>query len=197
MMEKKSLSLEAKAHRRRLLEGMASSVALKGYAATTISDIVREAGVSRRTFYEQFATRSDCLIALYEAASERALTVLRSALDSQRPWQLQLERVLEAYLSSLATNPALLRTLYIEIWGLGMPGLAVRRRVNQDIAGFMMTVINQAPSSPRLTPDMALAVVGGVNELILLAIEEGRVDSLTQIASTCAALVRAASAGTP
>lgn len=197
MMEKKSLSLEAKAHRRRLLEGMASSVALKGYAATTISDIVRAAGVSRRTFYEQFATRSDCLIALYEAASERALTVLRSALDSQRPWQPQLERVLEAYLSSLATNPALLRTLYIEIWGLGMPGLAVRRRVNQDIAGFMMTVINQAPSIPRLTPDMALAVVGGVNELILLAIEEGRVDSLTQIASTCAALVRAASAGTP
>jgi hypothetical protein len=42
MLEKKPLSFEAKAHRRRLLEGMARSVALKGYAATTISDIVRE-----------------------------------------------------------------------------------------------------------------------------------------------------------
>ena len=136
-MEQKTISLVARAHRRRLLEAMASSVALKGYAATTISDIVREAGVSRRTFYEQFATRSDCLIALYEAASERALTVLRSALDRQRPWQPQLDQVLEAYLDSLATNPALLRTLYVEIWGLGRLGCAPscqpgHRRLHDD-----------------------------------------------------------------
>ena len=195
-MEQKTISLVARAHRLRLLEAMASSVALKGYAATTISDIVREAGVSRRTFYEQFATRSDCLIALYEAASERALTVLRSALDRQRPWQPQLEQVLEAYLDSLATNPALLRTLYVEIWGLGVPGLAARRRVNQDIADFMMTVINEADTVPSLNIDMALAVVGGVNELILLAIEQGRAANLAQFAATCAALVRAVSAST-
>ena len=37
-------------HRTRLLQGLAQSVATKGYADTTIADIVREAGVSRRTF---------------------------------------------------------------------------------------------------------------------------------------------------
>ena len=45
----------ANEHRHRLLEGMAQAVAEKGYADTTIADIVREAGVSRRTFYEHFA----------------------------------------------------------------------------------------------------------------------------------------------
>jgi AcrR family transcriptional regulator len=197
MIQNEPVTIEAKAHRKRLLEGMASAVAVKGYAAVTIADIVREAGVSRRTFYEQFASRSDCLIALYEAASERALAVLRSALDPGRSWQEQLEPVLVAYLASLASNPALLRTLYIEIWGLGLPGLAARRRVNQAIAGFMLEVINQSPAAPELRPEMALAVVGGVNELILLAIEQDRVSQLTDIAVTGAELVRAVLAGAP
>lgn len=50
-------------HRARLLEGMARAVAAKGYADTTIADIVREASVSRRTFYENFADKAECLIA--------------------------------------------------------------------------------------------------------------------------------------
>lgn len=197
MMQNEPVTSEAKAHRRRLLEGMASAVAIKGYPAVTIADIVREAGVSRRTFYEHFASRSDCLIALYEAASERALAVLRSALDPGHSWQQQLEPVLAAYLASLASNPALLRTLYIEIWGLGPPGLAARRRVNQAIAGFMLEVINQSPATSGLRPEMALAVVGGINELILLAIEQDRVAELAEIAGTGASLLRAVLAGTP
>jgi AcrR family transcriptional regulator len=196
-MHIKAITSEAKAHRKRLLEGMASAVAVKGYAAVTIADIVREAGVSRRTFYEHFVSRSDCLIALYEAASERALAVLRSALDPEHSWQQQLEQVLAAYLASLASNPALLRTLYIEIWGLGPPGLAARRRVNQAIAGFMLEVINRSPAAPALRSEMALAVVGGVNELILLAIEQDRVAHLAEIAVTGAELVRAVMAGKP
>jgi AcrR family transcriptional regulator len=197
MMQNEPVTSESKAHRRRLLEGMASAVAIKGYPAVTIADIVREAGVSRRTFYEHFASRSDCLIALYEAASERALTVLRSALDPERSWQQQLEPVLASYLASLASNPALLRTLYVEIWGLGPPGLAARRRVNQAIAGFMLEVINQSPAAPGVRPEMALAVVGGINELILLAIEQDRVAELAEIAGTGAELVRAVLADMP
>ncbi len=50
-------------HRARLLEGMARAVAAQGYADTTIADIVREAGVSRRTFYEHFSDKTDCLSA--------------------------------------------------------------------------------------------------------------------------------------
>ncbi len=48
-------------HRSRLLEGMAVAVAQKGYAAVTIADIVREASVSRRTFYEHFGSKAECL----------------------------------------------------------------------------------------------------------------------------------------
>ena len=71
---------DAADHRRRLLDAMSHTVALKGYADTTIADLAAEARVSRRTFYEHFDDKAQCLIALYDAASAQALEVLRSAI---------------------------------------------------------------------------------------------------------------------
>jgi AcrR family transcriptional regulator len=184
-------STDATEHRQRLLDGMARSVAAKGYGDSTIADIVREASVSRRTFYEHFATKADCLIALYEAASHNALNVLRASIDPARSWQTQVEQAMEAYLGCLASNPILMRTLFVEILGLGAAGLAVRRRMNQEIADFMLEVINAREGRSVMTGDMAVAVVGGVNELVLQAIEQNRVQDMKTIAATTATLVRA------
>lgn len=178
-------------HRSRLLEGMARAVAAKGYAGTTIADIVREASVSRRTFYEHFQAKSECLIALYEAASHNALKVLRAGIDPAHPWQAQVEQALAAYFGALAANPLLMRTLYIEILGLGPEALAARRRVNGEIARFMLEVVNGAPGGGALSPQMATAVVGGINELVLEYIERDDEERLVELVKPAAQLVRA------
>lgn len=184
-----------RAYRSRLLEGMAHSVALKGYADTTVADIVREAGVSKRTFYECFATKKDCLIALYVAASHGAFKVLKDAIDPARDWQTQVDHALNAYLGCLAGNPALLRTLFIEILGLGPAGLQVRRQMNQELADFVVQVVHaghrHSPQDAALTAAMAMAVVGGINELVLQAIESDRTAELAVLTPACSALVRA------
>jgi len=179
-------------HRTRLLEGMAQAVAHKGYAAVTIADIVREASVSRRTFYEYFDGKADCLVALYEAASRNLLKVLRGAIDPAQPWQTQVEHALGAYLEGLAANPVLMRTLYVEILGLGRQGLAARRRVNQEIAAFMLAVVNGSTPAPRvLSAHMAMAIVGGINEMVLQCIEQDRTERLGELVGPAAELVRA------
>jgi AcrR family transcriptional regulator len=180
-------------HRQRLLEGMGRAVALKGYAETTIADIVSEACVSRRTFYEHFQTKADCLIALYEAASMNALNVLRNAIDPSRDWHDQVEQAMTAYFGCLSQNPALMRTLFIEILGLGTVGLSARRRMNREIADFMLKVVNGNPALEKgkeLTPEMAMAVVGGINELVLQAIEQDQVSRLQQLVDPAVKLVR-------
>lgn len=177
-------------HRSRLLEAMAEVVAAKGFADTTIADVVAHASVSRRTFYEHFATKADCLVALYEAASHNALKVLRGAIDPSHDWGVQLERALGAYLACMATNPVLMRTLFIEILGLGTQGLAARRRVNLEIAGFMLGVINARRAVP-LSPELAMAVVGGIHELVLQAVEDGKVTELQALTETASQLVKA------
>lgn len=185
-------------HRKRLLEGMAHAVAAKGYGDTTIADIVREASVSRRTFYEHFNTKAECLIALYGAASHNALKVLRDAIDPAHEWQTQVETALGAYLGCMAASPVLMRTLFIEILGLGAEGLAARRRVNQEIADFILRVVNGPGGHPRATPlpgDLAMALVGAINELILQYIEQDRVAQLQELVGPASQLVRAVTEG--
>lgn len=174
---------------------MAHAVAAKGYGDTTIADIVREASVSRRTFYEHFSTKADCLIALYEAASHNALQVLRDAIDPDHDWHTQVERALTAYLGCMVASPVLMRTLFIDILGLGAEGLAARRRVNQEIADFMLVTANasQGEGGP-LSPRMAMAVVGGITELVLQYIEEDRVAHLLELVEPSSRLVRAVAA---
>lgn len=185
----------AKAYRARLLEGMAHSVAAKAYGDTTVADIVREAGVSKRSFYECFSSKDECLIALYVAASHGALKVLKESIDPGRDWKTQVEHALGAYLACLASNPALLRTLFIEILGLGDPGLQVRRRMNQELADFVVQVVHaghaHTPQEAARHSIMAMAVVGGINELVLQAIESGRTAQLAELTQPCSALVRA------
>jgi AcrR family transcriptional regulator len=185
----------ANPYRARLLEGMAHSVAARAYADTTVADIVREAGVSKRSFYECFASKDECLIALYVAASHGALKVLKESIDPGRDWKTQVEHALGAYLACLASNPALLRTLFIEILGLGSEGLRVRRRMNQELADFVVQVVHagheHTPQEAARHTTMAMAVVGGINELVLQAIESGRTADLAELTQPCSALVRA------
>ncbi len=183
-------------HRQRLLEAMAQAVATKGYADTTIADVVSLATVSRRTFYEHFATKADCLIALHQAASRNALQVLRGALNPARHWQTQVEQALVAYFSCLAQNPVLLRTLFVEIHGLGSPGLASRRQANAQLAQLMLDVVNaDKDRSEPLPPAMAMAVVGGINEWVLELIEQDRLADLPQLAGPASRLVLAVAGG--
>jgi AcrR family transcriptional regulator len=176
-------------HRSRVLEGMAHAVSRKGYAETTIADIVGEASVSRRTFYEHFASKAECLIALYEAASRNALKVLRDAIDPSHEWPTQVERALRAYLDGMASNPVLVRTLFIEILHLGAEGLAARRRVNREIADFILQVVNGRGREKAITRDMAMAIVGGINELVLEYIEQDKVPSLGELVEPASRLV--------
>ncbi len=182
-------------HRRRLIHAMGGCAADRGYAATTIADIVREAGVSKRTFYEYFSSKEACFLALYRAVSAAALRTLSEAVDPNRPRHDQLDRALQAYFAHLSAGPTLLRTLFIEVQQLGDEGAAARREVMLQLADFMLQTVNDgrggASTLPELTPPMAMAAVGAINELVLQAIERGQAADLVQLTGTARDIVRA------
>lgn len=182
-------------HRVRLLQALGTVSADKGIAAATIADIVREAGVSKRTFYEHFSSKEDCFLALYRAVSASALRTLRDALQPERPWHSQIETALGAYFIHLSAGPRLLRTLFVEVHQLGEQGAAVRREVMQHLAVFMLQTVNRsAPggvTGRTLSPTMAMAAVGGINELVLQAIERHEEADLTALTTAASEVVRA------
>lgn len=175
-------------HRARLLQAMATVAASQGLAATSIAAVVAEAGVSKRTFYEHFTDKDACFLELYRAASGSALRTLREAVQPQRAWQDQVEHALGAYFAHLSSGPQLIRMLFVEIHHLGAAGAQVRREVMQHLADFMLETINA--EQEVLTPTMAVAAVGGIQELVLQAIERGEAAQLERLTPSASAVVR-------
>jgi AcrR family transcriptional regulator len=182
-------------HRVRLMEGMAAAVSEKGYAATTIADIVRHSRVSKRTFYEHFADREACLLACYAEGSELALRAVAEAARGAGPWPRRVRAATHAYLAALQARPALTRTLLVEVLGAGPRALALRRTVLRRFAKLLCDLVEAGrrdhPEVRELTPAMATALVGGINELVLSTVERGGVGQLGQLEETIAELVRA------
>ncbi len=181
--------------RLRLIEGFALALTEKGYAAATIADIVRHARVSKRTFYEHFADKEACFLAVYAAASELTLNEIVRATEAESDWEAQLDAAVHAYLKVLESRPALTRTCLLEIQAAGPNALRMRRQVQQAFADQMRAFAEQArarhPDLRSISPTMAAALVGGINELVLLHVESGPSDRLLELADTASELMRA------
>src|SRR5690349_14658926 len=69
--------------RERLIAGLAEAVAEHGYSGTTIAHITSHAAVSRRTFYEHFASKDECFIAAYDSVMEQLRERVAAAFDAE------------------------------------------------------------------------------------------------------------------
>jgi AcrR family transcriptional regulator len=161
--------------RLRLMEALAETVAGKGYAATTIADVVAVARVSKRTFYEHFADKEECLLALYAHACSRLMDVLREAAGAVgRPWRERVRATAYAYLAAVEAMPAVNRTLLLEMQAAGPRAFALRRQTQEQFAALLRELVEQGragePEVRPLSPALALALVGGINELLLHAV---------------------------
>jgi AcrR family transcriptional regulator len=195
MPKRLSLTADPADARGRLLEGLAMSIAGKGYGATTIADVVRHARVSKRTFYEHFADKEACYLALYSASTDHLLAVIAESVAVDAPWDERVRASARAYLTELASLPALTRTFLVEIQAAGPAGLARRREIHGRFADLLRAMTAEAarqePRIQPLTPEMATALVGGINELLLLAVEQGETARLPDLADTAAELILA------
>lgn len=111
---------ELREHQDRAIQAMAHAVADRGYAHTTVEDVLRRAGMSRRTFYRLFDNREECFLATYDALQEELFDVLRAASANGGP---HLEGALGALLDHMADRPEVAHVLLTEPAATGASGL--------------------------------------------------------------------------
>jgi AcrR family transcriptional regulator len=175
----------AASQRTRLLEAVGRAVAEKGYAAATIDDIVRGAGVSKKTFYEHFRDKLDCFLAAYEAASDELLTRLREAQSAPEGWLDRTRAGILAYLRWLAAEPALARVFLIEVAAAGPVAAERRERIRDRYADVLRELQDDARAEiqalPRLPAEVFHAVVAAVDELVVRRIRESGATALPEL----------------
>lgn len=188
-------AFEDPAPRSRLIAAMALALVDKPYGSISVADVVRIARVSKRTFYEHFSTREACYLATYEALSGTLLDRVEQTVLSEPDVQLRLQAATRTYLSSLQEVPALTRTFFLEIQLAGPDALAARRQVFQRFAGMLQSIVRRGRDDGAevrlLDENVAVAIVGAINELIMVCIEQERVNELTSLQSTVVELFEA------
>jgi AcrR family transcriptional regulator len=181
----------ARGQRARLLAAMAGVVADKGYAAATVADVVREAGVSRTTFYELYSSKEACFLETYRHGVDVLIEAVRSAVREARGWREQLRAGVRAYLRTLAAEPRFARTYLIEIHVAGPAALEVRTEALRRFAKRYAAAARAATANPP-DPDALLILCAGTEQLCaerVRAGEHSRLSELEDVFCTCAEAV--------
>ena len=166
------------AFRERLLDGLAASIGERGYRDSTVADIVRRARTSKRTFYEQFASKEECLIELLRRNNADLITNIQAAVDPEAEWQHQIRQAADAYVDHIGSRPAVTLSWIREAPALG----AVARPLNRLAMEALTEMLVDLTDSPgfrraQLAPisrPLALILLGGLRELTALFVEDGR-----------------------
>lgn len=173
----------ARSQRERLLEAAIRVVAEKGYAATTVADLTREAGISRTTFYSMFKDKEGCFLAAYDGIIDALVRRVTVAYEAEQGWPNRTRAGLAALLDALAEEPTIARMALVEI---GAAGPAAQRRYRgalQRLTPFFDEGRDFAPGGRNLPANTSRMAIGAVAGLISDEVIEGRAEYLPNLLS--------------
>jgi AcrR family transcriptional regulator len=119
----------AEIQRSRLLAATVASLGQVGYERTTVAEITKRARVSRRTFYDLFANREDCIAAVLQSAAGHVQRELEAEDLGGLEWRERMRRGLWTILCFLDREPAWARVLVVDAQRSSGSVLAARQAI--------------------------------------------------------------------
>jgi AcrR family transcriptional regulator len=164
-----------------MLRAMADAMVEKGYAGTSVADVIRRAGVSRETFYQQFSSKAECFMEAYDAAVGLLLTsgevdaardvVAGGAPVSEGERLARFAELLDLYLSALASEPAFARLFLLEVYAAGPEAMARRAAAQERFADLVATLLGAATPEARFACETLVAAVSSMVTSRLAALD--------------------------
>jgi AcrR family transcriptional regulator len=154
---------------RRIMDALAELSAEQGYEATKISDIVKRAGVARKTLYDNFEGKEEVFLAAFDSARDELLRRVEEG-GADGDWRERIEGGLAAFLGYIAEQPTLARMCMIEALS-ATP--ATTERYEDALATFVELTRRTLPHDSRLPETLAETLVGGVAWIVYRQIRRG------------------------
>jgi AcrR family transcriptional regulator len=192
------------AQRERLLRSVIAAVARRGFAETTVADIVRGARVSKAAFYAHFTDKEDCFLSA--TGQGRQLMIDRvigaaAALPVTASAEEILRAGLRAFLEFLVQESTFTRAFYID-----MPAVGPRATERIENAQHSFARLNRAwheratadhPGWPAVPYEAYYALAGATTELIRAEVRQGRTETMASLEDTLVSLHLAVLAARP
>jgi AcrR family transcriptional regulator/DNA-binding MarR family transcriptional regulator len=163
--------------RARILSAAARVVEELGYEGMSVARITSRAGVSRRTFYDQFDGREECFLALFDQTVARVGGIAQDAtiaMAGRKGWLERIRSGLGAVLLLFDDEPAVGSLLVVEALAAGPRVLERRASVLDSLKQIIDEGRGEAKRGDGPAPLTAEGVVGAVFSVIHARLLEQR-----------------------
>jgi AcrR family transcriptional regulator len=165
--------------RERLLDAALELYGTRGFIATGVKDVCRQAGLTDRYFYESFRDAGELFTASYDRTTGELLALVAESVAAvpQEP-EAQVRAAIRAFVCALADDPRKARVLFVEA---ASAGADAERHVRASLGRFAQLVA--ATAGPHLPPGIperliqmgAFSLVGAI-ERVIIEWQEGRLE---------------------
>jgi AcrR family transcriptional regulator len=172
----------ARNQRQRIVAAVAEATAAKGYARMSVEDVVRGAGVSRRTFYELFPNKDAVFLEAYDQVANLLLAGVRAAYEEESGFAARMTAGFRAFLELLEASPAFARMCVVEVMAAGPEAVKRRNAAMRAFAQMIEENARQRLAKPPPSELTAETVVGGIYDVVFTRIQRGDVRVLPELA---------------
>jgi AcrR family transcriptional regulator len=120
--------------RERLIAAMAEVCAERGYAAASVADITRQAGVSTASFYRQFADKRECMLASFAELFERLLEEVERTCKAETEPAAKAQAAIGTAIELLGADLPTARLLTVEVLATGEEGVRLQHEAIERVA---------------------------------------------------------------
>lgn len=160
------------AARSRILQGAAGVFAERGVRAASVEDILKAAGVSRRTFYRLYENKESVMVALYRMATDGLLSACTMAVSEGEDAVSRIDGCIDAHLRSARDFGRLVFVLGAEAHRYESLLHARRMEVHETLASLFVTGTRDH-FTHRVDPLLFRALILAIEGVTRLTLEQG------------------------
>lgn len=160
--------------RRRLFEALLELVNQHGLGGVRISELVSRAGVSRRSFYEHFPNKEECLLAAFDESRQRLTEAMVRAYDPEMEGREQVQAIVRALFDATLERPSATRLVCVDVNAAGEGGVERWSRGAARFERYLREVFAQAPGEGGIPEPVAKAVVGALRKILYSRVASGQ-----------------------
>lgn len=146
----------------RLIGAMIEAVSRRGYEGVTVAEIVALAGVSKSTFYVQFADKEACFLAAYEIVFEQGAVEIGKTYCSRQGFREGMEAAFGKFVELVGANRPAARLVLVDSLSLGVASLGARRKAAERYESMIRQSFEAAPLSGAVSPVAIRGIFGGL-----------------------------------
>ena len=167
-----------RSQRTRILHATAEVMMRKGYANSTVTQIVSAARISRAVFYAHFTDKQQTLLEAQQASTQHALDACNAVFSTTEVWPTRIWGALRALLGLVAANPTLSHLCLVECYAAGSAAVRNAEETPRLFTGFLQEGYRCRPGARERPGLSSEAITGAIFQMIQRQVARGETDAL-------------------